>query len=92
MVGDLHFAFLRAQDSLCYLRNSVPLGQLPMQEVAGARLLHDVRPGKPCHLTEGVIAVDDGTVLDACIGYDKSLVCRNRQKRVIGIKKVCTGS
>lgn len=75
VIRDLHFAFLRAQQSLRYLRDGVPFGQLSMQEVAGARLLHDVRPGKARHFAEGVIAVDDSTVLDSCIGYDKSLVC-----------------
>ena len=51
-----------------------------MEEVAGARPLHDVRSGEASHLAEAVVAVDDGTVLHPGIGYHKFPVCVKREK------------
>lgn len=52
----------------------MPGGELSMQEVTGARPLHDVRPGEARHLAEAVITVDDSTVLHPGIGYDEFLI------------------
>lgn len=76
VVGDLHLALLGAQQRLGHLGHGVPAGALAVQEVAGARLLHDVRPGEARHLAEAVVAVDDGTVLHAGISDDELLICR----------------
>ena len=35
----------------------------PIQELTGAALLHDLRPGEACELTEAIRAVDDGKAL-----------------------------
>lgn len=78
---DLHFPLLRAQKGLRYLRNGVPLGQLSVQEVARARLLHDVRPREARHLAEAVVAEDDGAVLHPGIGYDKLFICGGGKNR-----------
>lgn len=75
VVGDLHLALLRAQQRLGHLGHRVSVGELAVQEVAGARLLHDVRPGEARHLAEAVVTVDDSTVLHAGIGYDEFLIC-----------------
>lgn len=75
MVGDLHLALLGAQQRLGHLGHGVPVGELAVQEVAGARLLHDVRPGEARHLAEAVITVDDSAVLHPGIGYDEFLIC-----------------
>lgn len=53
----------------------MPAGELAVQEVTSARLLHDVRPGKARHLAESIVTVDDSAVLHAGIGYDEFLVC-----------------
>lgn len=74
VVGDLHLSFLGAQKRLSHLGHRVPAGELAVQEVARARLLHDVRPGEARHLAEAVVAVDDRTVLHAGIGYDEFLI------------------
>ena len=75
MVGDLHLALLGAQQRLGHLGHGMPVGELAVQEVASARLLHDVRPGEACHLTEAVITVDNSAVLHPGIGYDEFLIC-----------------
>lgn len=75
VVGYLHLALLRAQQRLGHLGHRVSAGELAMQEVAGARLLHDVRPGEARHLAEAIVTVDDSAVLHAGIGYDEFLVC-----------------
>lgn len=74
MVGDLHLALLRAQQSLGHLGHGMPTGELAVQEVTSARLLHDVRPGKARHLAKAIITVDDSAVLHTGIGYDEFLV------------------
>jgi len=76
VVGDLHLALLGAQQGLGHLGRRVPGGGLAVQEVAGARPLHDVRPGEARHLAEAVITVDDGAVLHPGIGDDEFPVCR----------------
>ena len=47
-----------------------------MQEVTCARPLHDVWTREPRHVTEAVVAVDDGTVLDPGISYKELLIWR----------------
>lgn len=81
VVGDLHLALLRAQQRLGHLGHRVPAGELAVQEVAGARLLHDVRPGEACHLAEAVITVDDSAVLHPSIGYDEFLICEGVEEK-----------
>lgn len=48
-----------------------------MEEVTGAGLLHDVGSGEARHLAEAVVTVDDCTVLNSGIGYDKFPICIN---------------
>lgn len=74
VVGDLHLLLLRAQQGLGELGDGVALGELAVQEVTGAGLLHDVHPREARHLTEAVIAVDDGTVGHPGVCYDEFLV------------------
>lgn len=74
IVGDLHLPLLRPQQRLGNLGNIMPLGLRPMEKVAGARLLHDIWPGETSHLTEAIIAVDDGTVLYSGICNDKFFI------------------
>lgn len=52
-----------------------------MQEVTGARLLHDVRPGEARHLAEAIVTVDNSTVLHPGIGYDELLICKGVKER-----------
>lgn len=84
MVGDLHLALLRAQQRLSHLGHRVPVGELAVQEVTGARLLHDVWPGEARHLAEAVITVDNRTVLHPGIGYDEFLICGEAKKEIGG--------
>lgn len=81
VVGDLHLAFLRAQKRLGHLGHSVPIGELAVQEVTSARLLHDVWPGEAGHLAEAIVAVDNSTVLHPGIGYDEFLICGEGEKQ-----------
>lgn len=74
VVGDLHLALLRPQQRLGHLGHRVPGGELAVEEVARARLLHDVRPGEACHLAEAVVTVDDSAILHAGIGDDEFLI------------------
>lgn len=76
VVGNLHLALLRAQQRLGHLGHRVPGGELAVQEVTSAWLLHDVRPGEARHLAEAVVTVDDSAVLYPGIGYDEFLICR----------------
>lgn len=78
VVGDLHLALLRAQQGLGHLGHRVPAGELSVQEVTSARLLHDVRPGEARHLAEAVVTVDDSAVLHTGIGYEEFLVWNGR--------------
>ena len=56
----------------------MPLGLGPMEKVTGARLLHDIWPGETSHLTEPIVAVDDGTVLHSGICNDKFFICNKK--------------
>lgn len=76
VVGDLHLALLGAEHSLGDLADGLFVGQVAMEEVAGAGLLHDVRSGEARHLAEAIVTVDDCTVLHSGIRYDKFPVCR----------------
>lgn len=84
VVGDLHLALLWAQQRLGHLGHRVPAGELAVQEVAGARLLHDVRPGEARHFAEAVITVDNSTVLHPGISYDEFLICEGVEERLEG--------
>lgn len=75
VVEDLHLALLGAQQGLGQLGQSVLHGPRSHQELAGAGLLHDLRPGEPKHLAEAFVAVDDPAVLDLCVGDQKLAVC-----------------
>lgn len=58
----------------------MPVGELAVQEVTGARLLHDIWPGEAGHLAEAVVTVDDSAVLHPGIGYDEFLICGEGEK------------
>lgn len=75
VVGDLHLSLLGPHYGLRHLADGLLVSQVTMEEVAGARLLHDIRPREACHLAEAVVAVYDCTVLHPGIGYHKFPVC-----------------
>lgn len=75
VVGDLHLALLGPEHGLGDLADGLFAGQVSVEEVAGAGLLHDVGSGEARHLTEAIVTVDDCTVLHSGIGYDKFPVC-----------------
>lgn len=68
VVEDLHLALLRAQQSLGQLGHGTLHGPGSHQELAGAGLLHDLRPREAEHLAEALVAVDDAAVLDLGVG------------------------
>lgn len=78
VVGDLYLALLRPQHSLCHLVDGLLVGQVTVEEVTGARFLHDVWSREACHLAEAIVAVYDCTVLCPGIGYHKFPVCLER--------------
>lgn len=82
VVGDLHFALLGPQQCLGHLGHSVPTGELAMQEVTSAWLLHYIWPGKARHLAETIITVDNSAVLHPGIGYDEFLICDEAEKKL----------
>lgn len=49
-------------------------GELAMEEVTRAGLLHHIRPREACHLTEAIITVDNSAVLHPSIGYDEFFI------------------
>lgn len=71
VVQNLQLTLFRSQQCLCQLCSGVMGGVRPSKEVAGAGALHHLHPGVAEHLTEAVIAVDDGTVLHLRIGNEK---------------------
>lgn len=71
IVEDLHFAFLGPQQGLCQLGQGALHGAGADQELAGAGLLHDLRPREAEHLTEALVAVDDAAVLHLGVGDQK---------------------
>lgn len=79
VVGDLNLAFLGPHQSLGHLADGLFVRQVTVEEVTGARLLHDVWSWEAGHLTEAIIAVDDCTVLHPGIGYHKFPVCMKRK-------------
>lgn len=74
--GNFHLPLHRAQQRLCHLYCGELLGVRPIQEVAGARLLHDLGTRVAAHHAEAVVAEDDGAVLHAGIGDDELAICR----------------
>lgn len=59
----------------------------PIQEVTGARFLHDLGPRVATHVTEAIVTEDDGAVLHPRVGYDKLSTCirvkQRERKRVL---------
>lgn len=53
----------------------------PVQEVTGARFLHDFGPRVAAHMTEAIVAEDDGAVLHPRVGYDKLSTCIKVKQR-----------
>lgn len=52
-------------------------GLQPVQELAGAALLHDLAPGEAGELAEAIGAVDDGEALGhLSVGQDEVAICR----------------
>lgn len=80
VVGDLHLALLGPQHGLGDLADGLFVGQVAVEEVAGAGLLHDVRSGEARHLAEAIVTVDDGTVLHPGISDDKFTVCIKKKR------------
>lgn len=76
VVEDLHLALLRAQQGLRQLGQGALHGAGPHQELAGTRLLHDLRPGEAEHLAEAFVAEDDATVLHLGVGDQELAVWR----------------
>lgn len=46
----------------------------PVQEAAGAGLLHNLGTRVAAHATEGVVAENNGTVFHTCVGDDELTV------------------
>ncbi len=80
VVCDLHLALLGPGHRLWYHTDGFLVRQVTMEEVTGARLLHDVRSREARHLTKAIVAVYDCTVLHPSIGYHKFSVCMERKK------------
>lgn len=74
---------------LGHLADGLGVGQVPVEEVAGAGLLHDVRPGEARHFAEAVVAVNDCTVLHPGVGDHKFpiWVANGRRKGGLNIEK-----
>ena len=88
VVGDLHLALLGPQHRLGHQADGLFVRQVTVQEVTGARLLHDVRSGEARHLAEAVVAVDDCTVLHPGIGDQEFPICT--QRKTVYAVCVCT--
>lgn len=69
--GDLHLPLFSSQQSFGHLSHGRSLGVGPVQEAAGARLLHHLGPAVATHPTEAVITEDDGAVLHLSVGDDE---------------------
>lgn len=80
VIGDLHLALVGPQESLSHLGDGVPVGELSVEEVAGARLLHHIRPGETGHLAKAVVAVDDRAVLHPGVGYNELLIYEEKDR------------
>ena len=78
---DLHLPLLRPQQSLGHLGDGQPLGVRSVQEVACARLLHDLGTCVTTHAAEAIVAEDDGAVLHPCVGDDELATWRQRWRK-----------
>lgn len=76
VVEDLQLALLGAQQGLGELGDGALGGVGAGEEVAGAGLLHHLHAGVAEHLTEAIVAVDDGAVLHLGVGNEELAVCR----------------
>lgn len=68
---DLHSPLLRPEEGLRHLGDGQTLGVGSVQEVARARLLHDLGTRVAAHVAEAIVAEDDGAVLDPRVGDDE---------------------
>lgn len=76
VVEDLELALLGAKQGLGELGDGALGGVGAGEEVAGAGPLHHLHSGVAEHLTEAVVAVDDGTVLHLGVGNEEFTICR----------------
>lgn len=77
---DLHSPLLRPEEGLRHLGDGQTLGVGPVQEVARARLLHDLGTRVAAHVAEAIVAEDDGAVLDPRVGDDELATWGGREK------------
>ena len=78
---ELHLHGRLVLERLLHLLNGVLVSQVPVHKVTRAALLHDVSPCAPRHLTETVIAVDDGVPDNSGIGQDEVAICKSKTKK-----------
>ena len=62
-----------------YLSYSIGCCEWAVQEVQGARLLHDLRSRVAAQLTESIVAEDNWFLLHLRIGDDEISICKNTQ-------------
>lgn len=80
--ADLSLVLLLALQGLVHLLDDALAGLVPVQEAAGAHLLHHLRPHEAGQLAEAVRAVDDGVaVVNLSVPQEEVTVCRSRGGR-----------
>lgn len=77
---DLHSPLLRPEEGLRHLGDGQSLGVGSVQEVARARLLHDLGARVAAHVAEAIVAEDDGAVLHPRVGDDELATWGGREK------------
>lgn len=86
---DLVFKLLSLLQGLANTQDDAFAGLRPVQELAGAALLHDLGPRAARELAEAIRAVDDGKALQHLrISQDEVAVCRRETGEVRGPQSV----
>lgn len=79
---DLVFKLFALLQGLVNAQNDTFTGLMPIQELTGTALLHDLSPREACEFTEAIRAVDNRKAFGhLSIGQDEVAVCKRKEAR-----------
>ena len=81
VVKNVRLLLFGSREAFLDLSDGVGRGERSVEEFREGRLLHHLRPAESDHLTESLIAVDDGTAFRQGIGHHKAPICNKKEKK-----------
>ncbi len=74
VVEDVNLLLLGARETLAHLAHALRLREWSVKKLGDCRLLHNFGSTVADHLTEALVAVDDGSAICQSIGHQKAAI------------------